>query len=498
MLYDEVADKILHEDVKSILNALPDIASTVMNEEVSWDEENKENEQHIESVFSEIKMNEVPENLLNSSTAVELFIEWEMLKSCNSFDEKIVWKVLDFIQLPQVMQLFESLFWLVNILKFQNDNVRLIKKLRRKLSTSYTTTLSLCPLPKEEVLALTQFCFGYMVHMMHHRIFPKQRQAFTVRFLLDCYHIVLYELTGLLISDVYVYNQIEKIFGERFFLYKQEGILDLTNVDLYEGSTYVEKTAVRKQDMERLRMTKEFNDIVRKEIAEFGAKLSDKFAHVAHMLHANTKPNLLMAKYEGELAKKIREITQKDNFQEIVISRAKKINDSQIKSSVDEFRTDGSQRNMESMEAFQSKDELSKSKKMVKKSVNSSSLPVLKIKQKFDCSQVSPPLQLITKNVTAATKKKTIAFTSFNVPDFSTEKLKVLFDKHLKLQEDKKKLREKKEKELKDDGPFNERNIARFGSGSENLHQEGLPEDLRKKFTEFYVIRNVRKAKHRW
>lgn len=491
MNYDEIADRVLHEETKSIMNALPDIASILLNEEVSWDEETKDND-HLESVFSEIKLNEVPDNLLDSELALKLFIEWDLLKSCSTIDQRIIDKTLDFLHAPEVIKLYESIFWIVNVLKFQNDNVRLVKKLRRRISGSYTATLSLCPSPKEEVLALLQFCIGYMVHMMHHKIFPKQRSNFSVRFLLDCYHIVVYELTGLLVSDVYIYNQIERIYGDRFFLYKQEGILDLTNVDLYEGSTYFDKTAVTQADIDRLRLSTEFGDVIRREISEFGSELTDKFSKVAKMLHANSKSNLLLAKMEGELAKKVRQVMQMENFQEVIIARARKINESQMKSKEEEMTNYGSQKNLESTDlVHSSKEDISKSKKHLKKSSTTSSLPMLKIKQKFDCAQVSPPLQMVAKNVTASTKKKTIAFTSFNVPDFDRERLDKLYDSYLVQVKDKQKLKEKKEKERREDGPFVDRNVAKYGQGSENLLNSGISPELTKKFTEFYVIKNV-------
>lgn len=497
-MQDDVAAKVLNAETQAILNALPDIPSVIMNEEVSWDDADKEQE-HVESVFSEIKINEIPETLLDSAQAIHLFVEWDMLKCCSNFEPKVIETTLFFLRDQCVHQLFESLFWVVNILKFQNDNVRLVKKLRKRISYHYTSTLSQCPHKKEDVLALLQFCLGYLVHMMHHRIFVRQRANFGVRFLLDCYHIVVYEMTGLLVSDVYIYNQIEKIFGERFFLYKQEGVLDLTNADLYEGSIYLEKTAVGKKSIERLKLDPELSEKLRKEVADFGSDLSKKFARVAKMLHANTKPNLLLAKLEGELAKKVKELTQKENFQSLVIERAKKIEEVRNKSKEDDNQHDVSQRQIGSdhisrefgSRDLASKDETEKLSRRLQKDQNSMSLPVLKIKQKFDCSQVSPPLQMAAKNVTASTKKKTIAFTSFNVPDFEPDKLADLYDRHYKQQQDKKEKVVKKEKNAKAAGPFDERTVLRYGYGSESLLVKGMPDYLRKKFTEFFVIKNV-------
>ena len=145
---------------------------------------------------------------------------------------------------------------------------------------------------------------------------------------------------------------------------------------------------------------------------------------------------------------------------------------------------------MESIEGF-SKDDLFKSSKILQKTPNQSSLPILKIKQKFDCSQVSPPLQSIVTNLLASTKRKTIAFTSFNVPDFSVDKLSELYDRHWKQQADKKVVYEKKDKVVKKAGAFDDRNFARYANGNECLSADGVPEFLKKKFTEFYVIKNV-------
>jgi hypothetical protein len=261
----------------------------------------------------------------------------------------------------------------------------------------------------------------------------------------------------------------------------------------------MEKTAVGKKSVERLRLDPELSEGLRKEVTDFGSDLSKKFARVAKLLHANTKPNLLLAKLEGELAKKVKELTQKEDFQSLIISRAKKIEEIRNKSREDEIHNDISQRHVEldhvsrdfGSRDMGSKDDTEKLSKRLHRDQNSISLPVLKIKQKFDCSQVSPPLQMAAKNVVASTKKKTIAFTSFNVPDFEPDKLAELYDRQFKLQQEKKERLFKKEKEAKAAGPFDDRAVTRYGTGSEALLVKGMPEYLRKKFTEFYVIKNV-------
>jgi hypothetical protein len=442
-------------------------------------------------VVSDINHNEIPEGLLSPAEAVQLFGDWDMLRGCSVFDAPVVQAVSRFLREPQVLALFESLFWMVNVLKFHPENSKLLRKIRRRISQSYTTTLSLAPSPKEDILGLLHFVFGYLVHMMHHKLFAKHKAAFDIRFVLDCYHIVVYELTGLLVSDVYVYNQIDRIFGDRFFMYKQDGILELTTVDMFDGSTFMEKTRVDKKDIERLRLNEDFREQARREMAEFGSQLTDRFAQVSRMLHANNKTNLLLAKYEGELAKKLQDLTKKANFQDILVNRARKISEAHQRSE-EGAAYDASLLKGEPAEAPDRADE---AKPLLRRKGNNVSLPVLKIKQKFDCGQVSPPLQMAAKNVTATTKKKTIGFTSFNVPEFSVEKLSELFEKNSKLTQQKRLAALAKEKKLsKPAGPFDERNFQKYGSGAEQLGVPGIPPHLRKKFAEFFIIRNVAAA----
>lgn len=501
VIADEIAQRSMHKETNEAINRLPDIANVIMSEEISWNEP-PENAEQIDSVFSDLTMNDIPAALMDPKEAVESFLAWDMLNHCTNHEVPEVESALKFLREPQVIKLFEYLFWIVNVLKFQPDNYKLLKKLRKLISTSYTTTLSLCPNPKEEILSIVHICYGYMVHAMHHRIFVKQRAQFTIRFVLDCYHIVVYELTGLLVSDVYIYNQIERMFGEKFFTYKQEGILDLTNVDLHEGSVYLEKTKLERKHLEKLNLNNvKLSDASKREISEFGNQLTEKFNQCSKILHANNRTNLLLAKFEGELAKKMVELTNKKDFEEFILERASKINESQLRN--EELKESGLRHNA-SIEIINIEDLDSKRKhtasssndaKLKRGGANQASLPILKIKQKFDCSQVSPPLQMVAKNVTASTKKKTIAFTSFNVPEFSVQKLSEIYKKYMKQNESSKSLHEKKNGKTKEKlDVYHKSNVSKHAHGSENLDKRGFPVHLKEKFMEFYMIRNVVEA----
>jgi hypothetical protein len=69
---------------------------------------------------------------------------------------------------------------------------------------------------------------AYMVHSAHFKLMPEIRDLINIRFIVDCYHVTIFELTGTLVSDYYIHTHIEKIFYDRFFFFKQEGALKLT------------------------------------------------------------------------------------------------------------------------------------------------------------------------------------------------------------------------------------------------------------------------------
>lgn len=477
---DPIASRVLKKETFDAMEAIPDLVSTLMNNEVSWDDE-AENE-HVESVFSEIRMSEIPIGVISGQEATKCFLDWSMLKSCANYEPKVIKAVEEYLQDATVENLFEALFWIVNILKFQPENIRLLRKLRKQLSIHYTRTLAMCLQPKESVLSLLKFSLAYMVHAMHYKIFSKHRSNFTVRFVLDCYHIVIFELTGLLISDVYIHHQLEKIFGFRFFLFKQEGILGLTEIDIEDGSKFAKIMKVDKKDIERLKVNGDvLTENAKRDVINFGHQLTEKFAKNSKILNANSKTNLLLAKYEGEFAKKMMEVTEQPNYQEIMVNRARKINESKLREEEDEpvapqSMVDSKVFNYSSVDNESS---------LKLKSKSTASLPLLKVKQKFDCSQVSPPLRGVANSIISSLPKKSVMITSFNVPDFSIAELENAWDKFHK------KDVKKDEKKVKKRNSFLENKI-KYGYGSEELNFEGLSQALRDKFTEFYIIKNVR------
>lgn len=53
-------------------------------------------------------------------------------------------------------------------------------------------------------------------------LFPKNQSYFKIRFILDVYHIALFELNGVYVSDYYLQNNFEKIFTSKFLEYENQ------------------------------------------------------------------------------------------------------------------------------------------------------------------------------------------------------------------------------------------------------------------------------------
>ena len=91
--------------------------------------------------------------------------------------------------------------------------------MRKKLSDNYSRLLYSLPKPKEEFSNSIIFIVTYVVHKAFYDTFPDDRGIFNLRFVLDCYHLVISELNGILVTDFYLQMFIDKIFTYKFMDY---------------------------------------------------------------------------------------------------------------------------------------------------------------------------------------------------------------------------------------------------------------------------------------
>jgi hypothetical protein len=73
---------------------------------------------------------------------------------------------------------------------------------------------------KEELSLYFEFSIAFIIHVAMFDIFKQDYSKVTTpRFILNCYHIVLFERRGMLVSDYYIQSQLEAIFSSAAFIY---------------------------------------------------------------------------------------------------------------------------------------------------------------------------------------------------------------------------------------------------------------------------------------
>lgn len=114
------------------------------------------------------------------------------------------------------------LFWMVFAQKFQPKSTDIMQVLRGRVSKLYSKQFAKLPTPKEELANYLLFLIAYCIQIMYYNVFTNNRGLFNMRFILDIYHIIVFELHGIYVSDYYIQSSIEKIFGSKFFFYEQK------------------------------------------------------------------------------------------------------------------------------------------------------------------------------------------------------------------------------------------------------------------------------------
>jgi len=130
-------------------------------------------------------------------------------------------KVCDMVLSERYSNLVEGLFWTIFVVKFQATETDLHETLKKHLGNLYSEYFSLLQQPKEELSNFGIFGAAYICHIMFFNLFAKESHVFDMRFILDCYHIVIHEVNGIFVSDFYIQTSIERIFGNKFFHFER-------------------------------------------------------------------------------------------------------------------------------------------------------------------------------------------------------------------------------------------------------------------------------------
>lgn len=125
--------------------------------------------------------------------------------------------------LPQVGKIVRLSFYFILVSNFPecvkfDEEEDISNNLKQRLSKNYVKLFSTLPQPKDEIVNLIIFCVGYVCHLMFYKLFSKQREMFDLRFVFNCYHILIFEFNGIFVSDFFVRMNIDKIFVQHKFL----------------------------------------------------------------------------------------------------------------------------------------------------------------------------------------------------------------------------------------------------------------------------------------
>lgn len=122
----------------------------------------------------------------------------------------------------RTFKLTKTLFWIVFCIKYQPKSQDVLQELRTRVSKLYSKHFASLPAPKDKIANYLIFLMAYCAQITFYNVFPNNRNKLTMRFILDIYHVVIFELHGLYVSDSYIQSSIEKIIGTKFFFYEQQ------------------------------------------------------------------------------------------------------------------------------------------------------------------------------------------------------------------------------------------------------------------------------------
>jgi hypothetical protein len=130
-------------------------------------------------------------------------------------------QLITIVQNRDIQKTYVSLFWLVFCKKLRNDSTRVVQQyLSEKLTKKYVKlTLNKLQTKSNDVYDFLPLILSYGVHHQMWDIFAGSRKIFNIRFVYDCYQIVLLELLGTPVTDLFVKNYTEKAFGSNFLKY---------------------------------------------------------------------------------------------------------------------------------------------------------------------------------------------------------------------------------------------------------------------------------------
>ena len=69
---------------------------------------------------------------------------------------------------------------------------------------------------KENIINIEIFILAYIANQAIFKFYKESKYVLNSRFFLDSFHMLLYVIYGVFISDHYIKNQIDKVFNKKY------------------------------------------------------------------------------------------------------------------------------------------------------------------------------------------------------------------------------------------------------------------------------------------
>lgn len=434
-----------------------------------------------------LRLSQIPYQYFDSKAQINWFIKSNLLAPLINPKPKIdITKItLEFAKKTIVVQLIQEIFWLIHYIKLFPKKEKLIDTLRKKVTQHYSKILPEIQKYNKNVAELVllqlHFLIGYIGHSSHYKIFQKIQNKIDTRFILDCYHIVIFELTGILVSDFFIHKKIEEFYGEKFFFYKEENALKLTNVDPTKNSVFLQSYGRYRKNFGSLKANNSYSFESRNQIFQLYRELKKKFDKIEDF--QNSKNGLMANLMHSEYKKRIEDLAEMSKFDRAVTMYRIEKYDQKFRKQP--YSTSVNKISLEERE-FNKKTDIYLRQKKSK----------IHKKFKFDCAQISPPLRdLIGNRSKIPVKRKQIHMSNVQLPDFSAKDLATLYRKNREF----KPITRKEKSEANDKlGLFfgkkihDHFNLVKKNKNAEKLmNTVGLKQSLKRKFMTFYKVSDV-------
>lgn len=472
---EEIDQQVQDPEILNILNSQPDLEQDIVRVPTTT-----EGEQNRSQLCEDLGIEGKTCAPFVAEEAIRLFIDADLLKNCTLYDQYTINKQYMVLEDEKIAKTLEILFWMVNLMKFEPERLSTLNELRRNIGFLYSKMFEHIPQPKEEIFTLLQFVYGYLVHAYHYKLLPNERKIFNIRFVLDCYHIVIYVMTGVLVTDYFIHNHIEKQYQDNFFQYQHDSGPIKVDFNVNHNSVFQATMGITKEDFDKLKSSETLTHEDVSDTLALSKQLSARFAKLNKIM--NSKSGLLFNRLQNEMMHGLIDISRKEDCESILNSRyaAKQLSLTKIQENQSGIGSNNPNRLSGNSETD-----------MYYKRHNA--LPSINKKFKFDCAQISPGMQTqLSKGIANVNNKKTIGFSSFQIPQFNINDLSEIYHKYYKRLGG---VRDAKpEKKLSKPQMTKKQNdILRYAQSKVDDMEKykHLNQPMKKKFSEFFAVKNI-------